>query len=224
MKIIEPSFQLSTPYSNNLTREDGIKMLRFIEQQGRISHRSEDRQTLDSWERFIPAVVLGHADWSITEHCSVTATIRTDRGISHELVRHRIGSYTQESTRFVRNAGELEFIRPSHIEDSTEAFFLWRSAVLNAEQTYHDLLKAGARPQEARSVIPNSLATSISCTFNLRNWRHVFLMRTSKETHPDFKRFLIPMLKQFQQVIPLLFDDFEDEREQRQIDNQRKPR
>src|SRR5271155_3305557 len=110
MKIIEPSFKLSTPYTSSLTPQDGIDMLRFIETQARISHRSEDKQTGDSWQRFIKAVVLDHGDWSVTEHVSITATIRTDRGITHELVRHRLFSFTQESTRFVRYKEGLEFI------------------------------------------------------------------------------------------------------------------
>ena len=119
MKIIQPSFKLSTPYNGELTREDGIKMLRFIEGQARISHRSEEKQTSDSWEKFLQAVVIGHGDWSVTEHASVTATIRTDRGITHEIVRHRLFSFTQESTRFVRYGNEeMEFIKPSEIEKS----------------------------------------------------------------------------------------------------------
>ena len=89
----------------------GERMLRFIEKQARISHRSEERQTPSTWKRFIEANVIGHGDWSVTEHASVTATIRADRGITHELVRHRLFSFTQESTRFVRHSNEFEFIR-----------------------------------------------------------------------------------------------------------------
>src|SRR5271154_3618190 len=200
MRIIEPSFTLSTPFSANLTREDGIKMLRFVEQQARISHRSEDKQTLDSWERFIQAVVIQHGDWSVTEHASVTATIRTDRGITHELVRHRLFAFTQESTRFVCNAGEMEFIYPIALTELSHPDLKNHmiGSFTAAESSYHELLNQGIRPQEARSVLPNSLAATISVTGNLRNWRHFFLMRTSKETHPDFKRITIPMLAEFQ--------------------------
>jgi thymidylate synthase (FAD) len=222
MRIIEPSFTISTPFGANVTRDDGVKMLRFIEQQARISHRSEDRQTLDSWEKFIQAVVIQHGDWSVTEHASVTATIRTDRGITHELVRHRLFSFTQESTRFVRNAGEIEFVSPLHIEDSTDVFYTWRGSVKNAEQDYHELLRLGARPQEARSVLPNALAATIAVTGNLRAWRHFFLMRTSKETHPDCKRITVPMLEEFKKTFPLLYEDIIPG--ERQIENLRKPR
>lgn len=222
MKIIEPSFILSNPYQTGLNRTDGIRMLRFIEQQARISHRSEEQQTYDSWERFIPAVVIQHGDWSVTEHASITATLRVDRGVTHELVRHRLFAFTQESTRFVRNAGEIEFIKPFEIITDSDSFFVWRAAITNAANDYHELLKVRTRPQEARSILPNALAATIAVTGNLRNWRHFFLMRTSKETHPDFKRITVPMLAEFQKVVPLLYDDITPE--QRQVENLRKPR
>lgn len=220
MKIIQPSFRLTNPYKSQLTREDGVKMLQFIEAQARISHRSENGMKEDSWERFIEAVVLKHGDWSVVEHCSITATIRTDRGVTHELVRHRLFSFTQESTRFVRYNDELEFIYPENAPEG--CFANWDLTVQKCEETYHELLKAGWRPQEARSVLPNSLAATISVTGNLRNWRLFFLMRTSRETHPDFKRITIPMLAEFQRIIPILYDDIKPD--QRQVDNLRLPR
>lgn len=215
MKIIEPSFTLSTPYSTELTRTDGIKMLRFIEHQARISHRSEERQNLDSWEKFLQAVVIQHGDWSVTEHASITAEIRTDRGVTHELVRHRLFAFTQESTRFVRYSHDsLQFIAPI-VGVPKEAEDLWFKSLAYAESAYFDILNSGGRPQEARSVLPNALAATISVTGNLRNWRHFFLMRTSKETHPDFKRISVPMLAEFQKVVPLLYDDITPEQKQR---------
>ena len=221
MKIIKPSFMLSTPFNKTLTRQDGVEMLRFIETQARISHRSEDGQTEDSWERFIKAVVLEHGDWSVTEHASITATLRVDRGVTHELVRHRLFSFTQESTRFVRYRGELEFIAPVWQAPSPNRF-TWESAMGDAENSYHDLLEWGAKPQEARSVLPNSLAATIAVTGNLRNWRLFLLMRTTKETHPDMKIITVPMLERFKQVVPLLYDDIEPNA--RQIENLRKAR
>jgi len=221
MRIIQPSFKLSTPFNATLTLQDGIEMLRFIEKQARISHRSEEAQTEDSWQRFIKAVVLEHGDWSVTEHASITVTIRTDRGVTHELVRHRLFSFTQESTRFVRYKNELEFIEPQYQKPSPIRYS-WESSMAEAEQTYLDMLKWGAKPQEARAVLPNSLAATIAVTGNLRNWRHFFLMRTSKETHVDFRKITIPMLAAFKQIIPLLYEDIEPEA--RQIDNLRKAR
>jgi thymidylate synthase (FAD) len=97
MKLISPTVELLRP-ENTLA---GIECLRFIERMARISHRSEEGQTLESWERFIRAVVLEHGDWSVVEHASATVLFRVNRGVTHELVRHRLFSFTQESTRFV---------------------------------------------------------------------------------------------------------------------------
>jgi thymidylate synthase (FAD) len=201
----------------------GVQMLRFIEAQARISHRSEDKQTEDSWRRFIQAVVMEHGDFSVIEHASVTATLRVDRGVTHELVRHRLFSFTQESTRFVNygRIGELEFIKPA-ISIVGDLEMDWWKYIQQTEDAYNGLLSYGVRPQEARSVLPNALAATIAVTGNLRSWRLFFLMRTSKETHPDFKRITIPMLSEFKRLIPLLYDDILHE--QRQIDNLKKAR
>ena len=210
MKLILPTFEIINPES----RDAGVAMLRRIETFARISHRSEDRQTDDSWERFIQAVVLQHADWSVTEHCSATVIFRLDRGVTHELVRHRIGAYTQESTRFVNYGNkEIEFIIPE-FADNEMAFKSWQNSVMEAETSYKLLLKYGAAPQIARSVLPNATASTIAVTYNLRNWRHVFMMRTTKETHPDLRRVMIPLLQEFKQRVPLLYDDVEPELKQ----------
>jgi thymidylate synthase (FAD) len=222
MKIIDPSFEIIRPKEN-----DGVYCLQIIEAAARISHRSEDKQTPDSWKRFIQAVVLEHGDWSVVEHVSASVLFRLDRGITHELVRHRLFSFTQESTRFVngrKNYPEgLEFITPSFVgDDPVKAQADWKSVMYTSEQDYFDQLDMGQPPQIARSVLPNALASSILTTGNLRNWRHFLLMRTSKETHPDFKRVTIPLLVEFQKRIPLLFDDIQPN--QRQIENMRLPR
>lgn len=225
MKIIEPSFEILTPFGS-LTEQVGIQMLRFIERMARISHRSEEKQTDDSWKRFIQAVVLEHGDWSVVEHASLTVVFRVDRGVTHEMVRHRLCSFTQESTRFVRYKNELEFIRPQLLDEKDSVWqnsiWHWEQAVANSEKEYFTLLEHGVRPQEARSILPNALAATIAVTTNLRNFRHLFLMRTSKETHPDFRRVMDPLLKVLRANIPLLFDDIEAG--QRQIENLRKPR
>lgn len=219
MRIIEPSFSLSTPFGA-LTEQDGIKMLQHIERQARISHRSEDRQTEDTYRRFLQNVVMDHGDFSVIEHSSVTATIRTDRGTSHQLVRSRLFSFTQESTRFVRYDDNLEFLYPEAAPNG--CFAQWDLAIQKSEETYLGLLKAGWRPQEARSVLPTCLATTIAVTGNLRVWRTFFLSRVSKETQADFRRIAQPMLLEFQRIFPILFDDIV--MDARQIENARKAR
>ena len=218
MNIIEPTVDLINPTS----AEDGIKALKFIEKLARISHRSEDAQTPDSWEPFLRAVVSGHGDWSVVEHASATAIFRVDRGVTHELVRHRLFSFTQESTRFVnykRRGLGLEFIKPMVLSDNDD--LLWRNSCADAEKAYFELLDRHVRPQEARSILPNALAATIAVTGNLRSWRYIFLARTSKESHPDFHRVMVPLFLMFKERVPLLFDDIEPGA--RQIDNFRKP-
>jgi thymidylate synthase (FAD) len=229
MKIIEPSAVMISP----ATKLDGKILLQTIENFARISHRSEDKQTEDSWRRFIQAVVIEHGDYSVIEHASASVIFRVDRGVTHELVRHRLFSFTQESTRFVNGRKSypegLEFIYPSSLSkiDNKNAELVsyekdWYDSMLQAESTYFSMLNSGTRPQEARSVLPNALASTIAVTGNLRSWRHLFIMRTTKETHPDFRRIMIPLLKEFQERIPILYSDIEPEG--RQIDNLKKAR
>ena len=232
MKIIEPSFRLLIPED----RKEGIEMLQTIERFARISHRAEEKQTDASWERFIKSVVMEHGDWSVVEHVYSSVIFRVDRGVTHELVRHRLFSFTQESTRFVNGRKSypngLEFIYPTALEvnegnvpgdlKTTTERRLFENSCRDAEDAYLRMLDLQIRPQEARSVLPNALAATIAVTGNLRNWRHFLLMRTSKETHPDFRRVTVPLLFEFQGRVPLLFEDIVAG--DRQVDNLRKPR
>lgn len=201
---------------SDFSLDDGRGLLRKIEWCGRISHRSEDSQTQDSWERFIRAVVLQHGDWSIVEHASASVDMLVDRGITHEIVRHRLFSFTQESTRFVNyekrdGKGEYKnpaaFIEPQGLDEVAAGH--WRYTVDTAERGYREMIAAGSAPQIARSIFPNALASRIIVTGNLRNWRHFLLMRTTKETHPQMRQVAIPLLAEFQSKIPILFEDIE---------------
>jgi thymidylate synthase (FAD) len=212
VNIVKPYARLMGPIGGPIaefTREDGVSLLRRIEYLGRFSHASEDAQTEDSWQRFIPAVVMQHGDWSIVEHASVTVDCVVDRGISHEWVRHRLFSFTQSSTRFINYAKKMPptFIQPAGLTREQE--MCWNSAIQECEGMYRQLLGLGQTPQIARSVFPNALATRLAVTGNLRNWRHLFIMRTTKETHPQFREVTLPLLEEFKAKIPLLFDDIE---------------
>lgn len=202
--------------SDLFTIEDGVRLLRRIEYFGRFSHASEEAQTNDSWQRFIQAVVVQHGDWSIVEHASVTVDFLVDRGISHELVRHRLFSFTQSSTRFINYTKKMDpkFVRPNFGNQhasawADEANQIWEDAVYACESAYRSLLGKGVPPQLARSVFPNALSTRLAVTGNLRNWRHHFIMRTTRETHPQYLEVMVPLLEQFKESIPLLFDDIE---------------
>ena len=217
MNIVEPYAKLTASDIDGneveFTKRHGIGLLRVIEYKGRISHRSEEKQTADSWERFIKAQVLEHGDWSIVEHASASVDMLVDRGVTHEQVRHRLFGYTQESTRFVNYEKKMppSFIYP--IDDVMETDGVmdpdWLHCIDVIEATYKKLIGKGWRPQRARSVFPNALSSRILITGNLRNWRHCFIMRTTKETHPQFRQVTIPLLQQFKNCIPLLFDDIE---------------
>ena len=228
MRIIRPYARI---YNDPRERFGGM---RHVEWCARISHRSEEAQTSDSWKRFIETVVLGHGDWSVVEHVSVTVDAVVDRGITHEWVRHRLFSFTQESTRFVNYEKKMPpaFIYPqpevecSRCLDDEAAHGLrshsgwehgmdekcpydpeWLWGIAFCETAYKGLIRKGWRPQEARSVFPNALASRIVTTGNLRNWRHFFIMRTTAEAHPQMRQVTIPLLKEFQEAFPLLFDD-----------------
>lgn len=198
------------PYARIIDLADqpsGIALLRKIEWAGRISHRSEEAQSESSWEKFIQAVVIGHGDWSIVEHASVTVDFYVDRGVTHELVRHRLFAFTQESTRFVNYEKKMpaSFVVPADMTGAQEAN--WCLGIANAESAYREMIAAGAAPQIARGVLPNSLASRIVVTGNLRNWRHFLTMRTTKETHPQMRQVTLPLLEEFQQKIPILYAD-----------------
>ena len=232
MKIVEPYARILPPPTScdaagsvprtSFELLDGIDLLRRIEFCGRISHRSEDAQTLDSYDRFIRAVVVGHGDWSIVEHASVSAEILVDRGIQTEIVRHRLASYTIESTRFVNYEKKMpaSFVKPDDI--SPAAYGHWEHAIENCEQWYRDMLAHGCAPQIARDVFPLALAGLIVMTCNLRQWRHFFIMRSTKEAHPKMRRVVIPLLEEFKNKIPILFEDLEPLA--RQVDNLKKAR
>lgn len=225
MKIREPYARMLPPASsgdmtaifNQFTKEDGVRLLQAVEWCSRISHRSEDAITEDSWKRIIKNVVLDHGDWSVTEHASVTVDAYVDRGITHEWVRHRIGAYTQESTRFVNYQKKMtpSFVYPLFKnQTSYTADSIWKKAIDECETAYQKLVGLGIAPQIARSVFPNALASRLIVTYNLRNWRHFLIMRTTKEAHPQMRQVTIPLLKEFQEKIPLLYDDIVPEEKQ----------
>ena len=184
---------------------DNDNALRTIEYYGRISYKSEDKITDESAPRFVKMLLtLGHE--SVIEHVNATVKFVVDRGVSHEIVRHRIASFTQESTRYCNYKSKgVVFIQPP-IEDE-EALKLWRNAMGVAEATYLQMLELGIKPQIARSVLPNSLKTEIIMTANLREWRHFFKLRTAKPAHPQMREVTIPLLAQFKSAIPIIFDD-----------------
>jgi thymidylate synthase (FAD) len=210
VKIIQPSFYIEYP-----DPLDGEKILQHIEKCGRTCYKSEAAITPES-SRKIVADIIKRGHESVLEHASISVRIICDRGVSHEIVRHRIASYSQESTRYCnygkeKFGNEITFIRPPFFADENPTYLTeyskWHMAMQVAEQSYMDLIAMGASPQEARSVLPNSLKTEIVMTTNLREWRHFFRLRTAKTAHPQMREVACPMLAEFKARIPVVFDD-----------------
>ena len=210
MKIINPSVTLEDEI-------DGQAILKKLERIGRTCYKSEGNITEDSAERFVKSIIArGHE--SVLEHVSISVRIICDRGVSHEIVRHRIASYSQESTRYCnyskdRFGNELTFIRPVFNEVQCDAGMTetFEDTCRFIEERYFQMLKHGATPQEARSILPNSLKTELVMTMNLREWRHFFKLRCDKAAHIQMREIANMILIKFHELIPTIFDDLYEE-------------
>lgn len=215
MFLVKPSFEI-------LDEIDGEKILRSIERAGRTCYKSEVRITEGSDRKFVGMVIRrGHE--SVLEHEKVSVRIVCDRGVSHEIVRHRLASYSQESTRYCDYAGgHITFVIPpwtsysedfytndAHILTGDYAETMWAKNCLECEVLYGHLREAGWTPEKARSVLPNSLKTEIVMTANLREWRHFFKLRASTAAHPQMQEIAYPLLKRMRELVPVVFDDIE---------------
>lgn len=206
MKIITPSFSI-------VGKVNGKKILKNIEAAGRTCYKSEDKITEDSAKKFVANVIRSDHE-SVIEHEKVTVRIICDRGVTHEIVRHRLASYSQESSRYCNYSnekfgGEITVIKPLFWKEDSLNYKIWKESCEAAEKAYFDLLTNGATPQEARSVLPNSLKTEIVMTANLREWRHFFKLRCARASHPQMVEIARPILKEFQNLIPIIFDDIQ---------------
>jgi thymidylate synthase (FAD) len=203
MKVISPSFTIEDEV-------DGSEMLKSIEKAGRTCYKSEKKSTYRSAVAFVRNIIKnGHE--SVIEHEKITVRIICDRGVSHELVRHRIASYGQESTRYC-NYGkddDLVFIKPLFLIEGSPQYKVWSETMRLCEKGYLSLLRMEETPQEARSVLPNSLKTEIVMTCNLREWRHFFKLRTGPEAHPQMREITMPMLIKFKDLVPVVFEDID---------------
>lgn len=206
MKIIEPSVELVDDF-------DAAAVMKKIERAGRVCYKSEGNIKDDSAEKFIRGIIKrGHE--SVIEHATVSFKIICDRGVTHELVRHRIASYSQESSRFCdysagKFGGELTFIKPCFWSDDDENFKLWKETMALLEKNYLALRAGGARPEEARSILPNSLKTEIFVTMNLRELRHFLKLRTAKAAHPQMREVALKIYQTLVEKLPAVFDDLQ---------------
>ena len=191
---------------------DGDEILRKLERIARVCYKSEDKTgDIEKTKRFIKGLIKsGHL--AMLEHFSFSVLFVCDRGVSHEIVRHRIASFAQESTRYCNYKGGMTFIEPTALNFNTDDWRKWKKAMDCCEEQYYELLGKGHTPQEARAVLPNSLKTEIVMTANLREWRHFFKLRACNETgkaHPQMLELTQPLLEEVKKKIPIIFDDLE---------------
>ncbi len=222
MKVLKAGYEILSNISDG-----GIDELKHIEKIGRVCYKSEDKISEDgeSAKRFVKMLIdRGHE--AMIEHSSLTVKFIVDRGVSHELVRHRIASFAQESTRYCNYSND-KFGNEISVIDVTNGMKLdgkmstmssydianvlkeWNEAMMDAERHYLKMIELGATSQIARSVLPNSTKTEITITANYREWRNFFKLRVAKTAHPQMREVTVPLLKELKNRIPVVFDDIE---------------
>lgn len=200
MKIINQRFEILTPL-------DGYKILKHLELCGRICYKSEEDITSKSCVEFVKRIIQKEHE-SVLEHYSFSAKFITNRAIANEIVRHRIASFSQESTRYCNYSSdkfdnEITVIEPTYSLGNAD----WFLVCDYAETKYFQLLKQGVSPQLARGVLPLDLKTELIMTANLREWRHFFKLRTAPEAHPQMRELATSLLNELKKDIPVIFDD-----------------
>lgn len=212
MKIIEATYEILSDLSNSINT-----ILKPIEVAGRTCYRSEDKITDDSCINFCKMLInRGHE--AMLEHSQLSVRFTVDRAIANELVRHRICSFAQESTRYVNYSkgkfnNEIKVIIPDNLLGDTldTRYQYWYSACKMSEDYYFKLLELNVKPEIARNVLPLSLASDIVCTANIREWRQIFKLRSSFNVtaHPQIQSIMDILLSEFKSKIPILFDDIQ---------------
>lgn len=220
MKIVKPYYEILTEISEGAKDE-----LMHIERIGRVCYKSEDRITEDgeSAKKFVK-MLINNGHEAMIEHSFLSVKFTTDRGVTHELVRHRIASFAQESTRYCnytkdKFGSEISVIsmdgglsldqKAKGLTGETLQLIIdeWCSAMEDAERHYFRMIELGASPQIARGVLPNSVKTEITVSANYREWRNFFKLRVPMSAHPQMRELTIPLLKELKERIPVIFDD-----------------
>jgi thymidylate synthase (FAD) len=204
VRIIKPSYEI-------LDAINPEQVMKRLELAGRVCYKSEDKIKEGSAEQFVRNLIKrGHE--SVIEHFSFSVKFICDRGVTHEMVRHRLASYSQESTRYCNYGkdgfgNQITVIEPSYLDKESRSYRMWVRACEAAEKHYFWMLECGCTPQEARAVLPNSLKTEIIMTANLREWRHFLKLRTAKNAHPQIRELALPLLRELQELLPAIFED-----------------
>lgn len=192
---------------------DGKEIMRRIERACRICYRSEDKITDTSYKNLLKNCInRGHE--SVLEHEKISVKLVGDIGTYKDLTRHRIASFSVESTRYCnygkdKFGNELKFMRPVHIEEGTKEYRIWEECMKNVEKAYIEMSSLGALPDQLRMLLPHSTAAEYALTANIREWRHILSLRCSSHTHPAIRQLLIPLLLKFKEDMPELFAEVE---------------
>lgn len=209
MKIIIPSYEIIYP----VYKREGEEMVRQIERAARCCYKSEQKSTSDGQSAIKLVTMLrdnGH-EAMLEFGGNITVKIIADRGFLAEITRHRLASFAVESSRYVSYKEGIEVICPDDINNDEDAFSIWLEVMEASEKVYKNLIELGYKPQIARSVLPTALKTEINISANIREFRHIFKLRTSKAAHPQMRELMIPLLKELKEIIPVVFDDIEVE-------------
>lgn len=224
VKYVKPSFEIlaiTSPVSRGDGGGEGDRAIttpyEFLEYAGRTCYKSEEKMDEGTAEKFVEMIArLGHL--SVIEHVNVTVKFTCNRGFSHELVRHRLASYSQESTRYC-NYGKEKFGKEITVIDQEKhfkgldrgevAYSKWKDAMASAEEQYIFLTGIKVPAQLARGVLPIDVKTEIVCTANLREWGHIFKMRASPRADPTMQRLMYPLLEEFKKLFPHVYDSLD---------------
>lgn len=205
MKIIEPLVEVEN--------FDGLKIMKNIERACRTCYRSEDKITEDSYKNLIKNCVnRGHE--SVLEHEKITVRLTCDIGVYKDLTRHRIASFSIESTRYCNYGkdkwdNQIKFIKPCNIEGDSELYSNWVGTMDFVEKEYIAMSKNGATPDQMRMILPHSTAAEVTMTANIREWKHIFELRCSKRVHPSVQQVMIPLLLYFKEKMPEIYESVE---------------
>ena len=186
--------------------------MKRIERACRTCYRSEGKITEDSYKNLINnCITRGHE--SVLEHEKVTVRIYSDVGSYKDLTRHRFASFSVESTRYCsydkdKYGNEIAFMNPVYIENK-EMYETWKKTMQEIENSYIEMKKLGATTDMCRELLPHSTAGEYTMTANIREWKHILSLRTTKHVHPSIRQVLIPLLKYFKEEMPEIFGDVE---------------
>lgn len=205
MRIVKPIVEIE--------KVDYNRIMKNLERACRTCYRSENNITEESYKTLLKNCInRGHE--SILEHEKITIRMICDVGVYKDLTRHRIASFSIESTRYCNYGkdkfeNEIKFIEPVNIDENTEIYEEWKTACGEIEKHYLKMANFGATPDQMRMILPHSTAAQVTMTANIREWKHILSLRANAHAHPAVEQVMIPLLIHFKEKMPEIFDNIE---------------